>query len=326
MNANLCRCALLTALLGLSVGGAAGFTTGSSNLSGTAIANPRGADGSPLAPGNLSLVIVDTHGDGFAAAQPGSLTAGTTLSDTLGSPDDHIVATNASAAPVPGVLHQVLGSATIDLGAGIDPGDPIAIVFFDQVAATDPFLNAGAAYVVATHSTWKVPNAGASLEFSKHPQGSGLQQLEGVQANLTIQGDGAISYENWAATYFGAADAPNAEPGSDPDGDGCDNLREYAFGMDPLIANARQVENPRMSTVKDANGEVRLLVDYSYPLAHTSAVIYVEVSTDLKSWQRSSDDVEEVLRESTASTERLLFRSTSTADRLFMRTIVKQVP
>jgi hypothetical protein len=41
----------------------------------------------------------------------------------------------------------------------------------------------------------------------------------------------------WQTSHFGSPAAANAGPSLDPDNDGVDNLGEFAFNMDPLVAN-----------------------------------------------------------------------------------------
>lgn len=48
-----------------------------------------------------------------------------------------------------------------------------------------------------------------------------------------------LVYETWRPVHFAEPDYPvNGAPAADPDGDGTDNLGEYAFGLNPLTPNA----------------------------------------------------------------------------------------
>lgn len=48
-------------------------------------------------------------------------------------------------------------------------------------------------------------------------------------------GDGGhAEFASWQMAFFGSTTAPGAGPSEDPDGDGLENLLEYAFNLDPL--------------------------------------------------------------------------------------------
>lgn len=50
----------------------------------------------------------------------------------------------------------------------------------------------------------------------------------------------ADTFSTWQASHFTGTQLGNASisgPGANPDGDGFPNLMEYAFALDPLIAN-----------------------------------------------------------------------------------------
>ena len=47
--------------------------------------------------------------------------------------------------------------------------------------------------------------------------------------------DRAVTYQDWVAVHFPAADLEMAGPNADPDSDGDSNLAEYALGSDPRV-------------------------------------------------------------------------------------------
>lgn len=59
-----------------------------------------------------------------------------------------------------------------------------------------------------------------------------LLALFGLSTAALAAGD---PYSAWAIKHFGSATVPEAAPSADPDGDGLDNLLEYALGTDPLV-------------------------------------------------------------------------------------------
>ncbi len=88
----------------------------------------------------------------------------------------------------------------------------------------------------------------------------------------------------WRILHFGSATgAGQSDDLADPDGDGEPNLKEYAFGTDPLAANT----SPVVSSTSTSAGSEFLSV--SFPRRKFADVSYtVEVSSDLISWSADS--------------------------------------
>ena len=85
-------------------------------------------------------------------------------------------------------------------------------------------------------------------------------------------------YSDWAAIHFpDPEDESVAEPGADPDGDGVENLLEYAFGSDPMQPGRDDL--PEIETGADWDAIIFRrnpdLVDIAY---------VVEASSDLNNW------------------------------------------
>jgi len=90
----------------------------------------------------------------------------------------------------------------------------------------------------------------------------------------------------WRIFHFGSATASGqSDDLADPDGDGEPNLKEYAFGTDPLSGNASAVVS---STVTYSGSEFLCV---TFPRRKFADVSYaVEISSDLASW--SADTVQ----------------------------------
>jgi hypothetical protein len=91
----------------------------------------------------------------------------------------------------------------------------------------------------------------------------------------------------WQTTHFGSPAAANAGPAFDPDNDGVDNLAEFAFNMDPLVANAAPLPAggssglPRYA-VEQVEGKERLTVEF---ITRPGCQTYeLETSDDLTNW------------------------------------------
>ena len=291
---------------------------GSANISGTAIANPRDASSALLPGDRLVLVVVDRSRDGFAASVDGSIAGGSMISNHLGDPDDVIVAFNHSAALVLNVLHQIPGMATITLGEGIDPGDPFAVVYFNTLLSNARTLPADTAYEIATHSSWKVPAPGASLEFRSQSQEGRLLQLSDTSPSYqTAEAVDSVSYSQWVASHFGSDDVVNAMPLSDPDNDEMSNAMEYAFDMDPHQSDANGY--PWVQLFEDSSGSTKLSLSYPQIVAHIDATIHVEASKDLKSWSGGSEAIEFVSAEIDGDLLVLTLQTVASANPLFIR-------
>jgi hypothetical protein len=95
-----------------------------------------------------------------------------------------------------------------------------------------------------------------------------------------------MSYEAWHPSHFTPDELSQPEisgDDADPDGDGISNLIEYAQGLDPRIADHEPWLRGRL--VSDAS-QSRFAIEYRRrPIGHVVAYD-VQVSSDLKTWQR----------------------------------------
>lgn len=88
-----------------------------------------------------------------------------------------------------------------------------------------------------------------------------------------------ISYDQWAEENL--PDLAERGRASDPDGDGHNNLLEYAFGSNPLDEDSIQLIQP---IVTSTEGMTQLAIEFSR-LNESSEIFYeVESSQDLRNW------------------------------------------
>ena len=113
-------------------------------------------------------------------------------------------------------------------------------------------------------------------------------------------------YATWAAGYGSAAD----DPTSDPDGDGCPNLLEYAFGTSPLTANPTQP-----TTCHVAGGQC--VLRFTRPKWVTGITYTLQRSNDLLSWTQA--DSQPTVESATATSETLAATVTAGGVRSFLR-------
>lgn len=91
---------------------------------------------------------------------------------------------------------------------------------------------------------------------------------------------GAETFSEWQVATFSASDLSNparSSESADPDGDGCCNLLEYAFGNDPLVPDFS-------APVLESTPEGLAFVVREF-LASTDLLLRVEVSADLAQWR-----------------------------------------
>lgn len=286
-------------------------------LVGTAVVNPLDASGSRLQENRLVLVVVDTLGDGFAAATDHGIEAGP-IGNFLGSADDRIMGINGS---VPGLFQgDVLAPGTASFPDGQYTGKAFGLVFFTGVSAQSADLPASSEYGFVHGANWILPDSG-SPTFG----GGGFEVVTNAKASLTLRSgaSSSISYADWAASHFEDPRAPEALPLGNEDGDDYDNLFEFAFGMNPRVASG--VGAPIITLGSDSSGEF-LVMDYRRPLDREGLEIRVEVSKDMQQWSSGPGVVEAVSSETADGWEHLEVRSVASSTTcLFMRVRVMQL-
>jgi hypothetical protein len=85
-------------------------------------------------------------------------------------------------------------------------------------------------------------NSPGSLKL-RIPTGAVIKDVAGNDLVVPVEDDTTITvrtlYATWAATYLPGADVSN--PNGDNDGDGFNNLMEYAFGTNPTTASSGSI-------------------------------------------------------------------------------------
>jgi kumamolisin len=99
-----------------------------------------------------------------------------------------------------------------------------------------------------------------------------------VSATMTILQ--STSYQNWAASEFGAnANDPSiAGSTADPNHNGVPNLLEYAFNSDPLQTGTEPL--PTLTTAPDSNGLACLAITYTQLNTDPNLTYTVQVTSD----------------------------------------------
>jgi hypothetical protein len=99
---------------------------------------------------------------------------------------------------------------------------------------------------------------------------------------------GVASLADWSALHFGAESDPTIiGDAADPDGDGIQNLLEYAFGLDPLNATLNGLPVTTLAAATPG-GPLYLTTTFHYPATVTDITFTPEVSNNLAIWQSGS--------------------------------------
>lgn len=184
------------------------------------------------------------------------------------------------AGPTGGSVLMTPGSP-VDAGAGLtislpdwtDPTGPLAYeVLIDDLVVSARGSNAQRSVVAP---------ATAGVHVLKCRIYDGVDNVTETIQNFTVNS----ALETWRNTYFGTtANAGNAANAFDFDGDGLGNLAEFAFGLDPTIANAGQL--PQVQFDGSA-----LTYTFATPPGVTGVTYGAQWSTDLVAgvWQPVTD-------------------------------------
>ena len=211
-----------------------------------------GASGSINTTSGISLAAATTF-DVSAKTSPYAWSAGTTLSAAGAGT---FVGTNAAR-----IIGRSGGQVDLSLAPSINlTFSPL----FSTGDTTHPALYVSQGGVTLNNNAFTVNNAGPALgagtyrliqvgdgstgvvteaatpAYALTISGNGLKS--GCTATLSVSSGNLIMtvisdpFDSWIKTYFPTANDPNAAKDADPDGDGLNNLQEFAFDGNPNVA------------------------------------------------------------------------------------------
>jgi rhamnogalacturonan endolyase len=187
-----------------------------------------------------ATTVLGTLAPGDAGA--GTLTFTGNLTLGVGSAIVYELGTVSDRVTVGGNL-TLGGSLTVVPRTGFGPGTYTL------------FTSAGAVQLAPGGVIFSSPPAGYTLTLGTTPQGS---------VNLVVA-FAATPYAQWQTQWFGASPGPSAATGADPDGDGENNLYEFATGQSPLATTSAA------PTLAIASGGASLDFTYSRGLSALAA-------------------------------------------------------
>ena len=176
---------------------------------------------------------------------------------------------------LPCLLRTVIPAGAVFPPQGLPPNtNPNARLFRHRGGRQDVFISATADDYYSTPTTLIVNDN--ETEIIEHPP-----------------------YDEWITGY--GISGPNFEPDEDFDGDGVENVLEWAFGTNPklsspvaLLVNAGTITNrggPTTLTVNDELGGAVRLAAFARRKDRVAAGLtyFVEFSSDLETWTLSAD-------------------------------------
>lgn len=132
--------------------------------------------------------------------------------------------------------------------------------------------------------------AGANGYTRMPPLATGVPDLEAAEliaAWIKEEVHPYASYEEWRDAKFGGTGSPAGNPSANPDGDRLDNFGEWAFGINPEVADDPR-STPIILQAAPASGEFRF--SHRRLRMHAAGGVHYEyrVSGDLMDWASAS--------------------------------------
>jgi hypothetical protein len=104
-----------------------------------------------------------------------------------------------------------------------------------------------------------------------------------ITGSVRLASGTSEGFAGWQEQYFpGESDPAIVGPSADPDGDGIENLIEYALGLDPTTSSREGLPKPG---VEQIGGERYLTLSFSSPDNLAGVTYVVRVAGDLSDWQ-----------------------------------------
>ncbi|MDP1578734.1 MAG: MBG domain-containing protein [Candidatus Didemnitutus sp.] len=274
--------------------------------------------------GNLSATYDGTPKSASATTNPTGLTVVLTYD---GSPTPPTNAGNyAVSATVNDAAFQGSSSGTLVINRATQT------LTFDPIA-NRPFSSTPLALVASSNAglpvALSVISGPASLDGSTLTMtGAGTVTVRAAQAgSANFFGASVVdrsfvigaNFASWQLDYFSVGELANAAlsgTAADPDGDGQNNLLEYALGRDPRLAEGA-------TTIALGRTETEWSFTYTRPAERADVVYVVEVSTNLTAWTQTGVVHEMVSEESGVATWRA--RSPASAANAFFRLSVSLI-
>ena len=118
------------------------------------------------------------------------------------------------------------------------------------------------------------------------------QTFLAISAGIFLSASAAhsLTFSEWQAAHFTTAELADpaiSGPNADPDGDGRANLIEYAFGLDPLVAD--------QDASTSAIGPNGLTLTYPEVVGATDLLYHLEQSPDILHWVTPNSPTRSVL-------------------------------
>lgn len=188
--------------------------------------------------------------------------------------------------PLVNSLGQVIFPASLNHGGGIDTRNDFAWFLSEPNRELKRIIGEGDSFEFGEAGVLPIVEIGAS-DFNEAGEiaftlGAGDDISALVQA--TIPPGELKHYDLWAATHL--PPPVDQSRSADPDGDGVENFREYAFGSDPLDPGS--VSLPQMRLLTEEGSRI-LSLEFSRLADGVGARYLVEFSDDLETWLPSSE-------------------------------------
>ncbi|HLP07450.1 MAG TPA: trypsin-like serine protease [Opitutaceae bacterium] len=189
--------------------------------------------------------------------------------------------------------NELAGSVTANDGYGIC--ELLVTTFTDGAGATaneaqGAIYDSGGAVFAKVSGSWRLTGIMVTIgTFSGQPGSTAVfgnatyaMDLASYRDQIeTVRALGA-PFDIWAYAKL----RTTADASADPDADGFTNLEEYAYGLDPAVANTASAA-PQVALASYADGAA-LTATFTQNTLATDVTLVVEVSDDLVNWSSGS--------------------------------------